>query len=226
VTTKRAVTESWPLTIIKRAENSEDKTTEILLDAVYFGLPIITLDLDVPSRNYHRQVKIEASMDMKKWQHLGSGVIYNYDMPRFKHTDTRLSFRQNAGCRYFRLTIENFDDQPIDVSGATGSGMVRRVIMAFTGKPPYTVLFGAQNAKAPRYDFAHRMRYVQTATLPRLSLRPRVSNPDYIEPAPPLKPLTERHPALLWIVMGTVMAVLALLIFSLMRKAPPESTQE
>lgn len=226
VTTAPAETESWPLTIIRRTENSKDKTTEILLDAIYFGLPVITLDLEVPSRNYHRNVKIEASMDMEKWDPLGSGVIYNYDMPRFKRTDTRLSFRQNQGCRYFRLTIENYDDQPIEVSGATGTGIVRRIILSLTGKPPYTVFFGAPNAKAPRYDFAHRMQYIQTATLPRLALQTRISNPDYIKPLPPLKPLTERYPALLWIVMVAVMAVLALLIFSLIRKAPPESKQE
>jgi hypothetical protein len=226
VKTERAETESWPFTVIERTENGEDRTTEVLLDAGYFGLPITLLDLEIPSRNYHRNVRVEASKDLEKWTQLGSRVIFNYDMPAFKKSNTRLSFRQNPGCRYFRLTIENYDDKPIEVSAATGTSTVRRIVLPLKGREPHTVFFGAPKAKAPRYDFAHRMRYIQTNTLPRLSLQSRKSNPDYVKPTPPAKPMTERHPALLWVVMGTVMVVLALLILSLMRKAPPESKQE
>ena len=124
------------------------------------------------------------------------------------------------------LTIENYDDQPIDVTGATATGLVRRVVLPLTGRAPYKVYFGAPKSKAPRYDLAHRMRYIQTRALPRLSLGPRMANPSYRKPvAPkPVEPWSERHPALLWVVMGAVIAALALLIYNLMRKTPPKGT--
>jgi len=224
VATTPAETESWPLQIIEKKENTTNRTTEIVLDARYLGLPINALHLEVSSHNYQRNVQVEASIDHKKWEYLGSGVIFDYDMPAFKKVNTRLSFRQNSGGRYFRITIGNYDDQPIDVSGASGTAVVRRVILPLEGKAPYTVFFGAADAKAPRYDFAHRMQYIQTRTLPRLSLKARVPNPDYIKPVPQT-PFSERHPALLWTIMAAVIAVLALLIFSLMKKTPPESGQ-
>ena len=96
------------------------------------------------------------------------------------------------------------------------------------GKKAPRAAEGAPKAKAPRYDLAQRMRYIQTKNLPRLSLRPRMANPNHVaRVAPrPVVPWTERHPSLLWIVMVVVMAALALLIYSLMKKTPPEKTEE
>lgn len=225
VKTEPAETESWPLTIIERTENAKDRTTEVILDSGYRGLPLTKLDLKVSSRNYHRNVKVASSADRDEWAPLGSGVIFNYDMPAFKKTDNRISFRENTGGRYFKLTIENYDDRPVEVSGATGTGLVRRVILPAGKKAPYSVYFGNPKARAPRYDLAHRMRYIQTKTLPRLTLQPRRVNPSYVEPKP-VKPWTEQHPSLLWIAMAAVIAILAMLIFNLMRKASPIKTKE
>lgn len=226
-----AETQQWPLTMIEKIEKG--RTTEILFDGKFAGLPINTLDLEVSSRNYHRQVKVASSFDRDKWKTLGSDVIFNYDMAAFKKSDNRISFRKNSD-RFFLLTIENYDDQPIDVTGATATGLVGRVIVSMTGRPPYKAYFGAPKSTAPRYDLAHRIRYIQTRALPRLSLRPRMANPSYIKPVAPkpvepvvaVEPWTERHPVVLWVVMVAVMAALALLIYNLIRKTPPGKPQE
>jgi hypothetical protein len=42
----------------------------------------------------------------------------------------------------------------------------------------------------------------------------------------PVRPWSEEHAYLLWVFMGAVIAVLALLIVNLMRKAPPSGAGE
>ncbi len=218
---EEAQTEQWPLTIVERTENEKDRTTEIVLDARFSGLPIRQIDLDVASRNYHRSVHVQSSEDREKWIDLGSGIIFDYDLPEFKKADKRLSFRENSRGRYFKLTIENYDDQPLEVAGASGIGLVRRVILAVEEGAPYRVFFGNPRAAAPRYDLAHRIPYIETERLPRLALGPRQSNPDYVEKKPK-RPWSEEHAYLLWVVMAAVIVFLALLIFNLARKTPPE----
>jgi len=225
VTTKPAEAESWPMKIIGKHENEKERTTEIVLDAGYRGLPIRRLNLDVTSRNYHRSVRIESSADREKWAVLGSGVIFNYDLPAFKKTGDSVSFRENSGGRYFKVTVKNFDDRPIEIVGASGSSLVRRVVVSLTGKDLYEVYFGNPEAKTPRYDLAHRMRYIDTQELPRLILGPRQSNLNYSGPKS-VRPWSEEHAGLLWVVMGAIIVALALLIFNLTRKTPPEKTQE
>ena len=109
------------------------------------------------------------------------------------------------------------------IVGASGSSLVRRVVVSLTGKDPYEVYFGNPEAKTPRYDLTHRMRYIDTQELPRLILGPRQSNPDYSGPKS-VRPWSEEHAGLLWVVMGAVIVALALLIFNLLRKTPPEKT--
>lgn len=221
VKTEPAETESWPLSMVERKENAEKKTSIVILDARHRGLPIDRIDLSVSSRNYHRNVRVDSSVDRESWAALGSGVIFNYDMAAFKRTDNTISIGENVRGRYFRLTIENYDDRPIEVSGATGGGLVRRVVLPTIGKSPCYAYFGNLKAKIPRYDLAHRMRYIDTESLPRLGLRTRGVNADYVEPRP-TRPWTERHEYLIWVMMAAVIAALALLIFNLMRKTPPQ----
>ncbi len=225
VISKPAETESWPLAILERTENEKEKTTEVVLDAGYRGLPIRRIDLDVASRNYHRNIRIESSEDREKWIALGSGVIFNYDMPAFKKTSSRVSFRENTGGRYFKITVENFDDQPIQITRVSGFGLARRVVLSLTGERPYKLCFGNPESRAPRYDLSHRMRYIDTRELPRLALGPRLKNASYSK-TKPVRPWSEEHAGLLWVVMGAVIAFLGLLIISLMRKTPPGKTQE
>jgi len=219
-----AETESWPLKIIDRAENAEESTTEITLDAGYRGLPIRLLQLDVAGRNYHRNVRVESSEDGEEWTPLGSGVIFDYYLPSFKKADNSVPFRENARGRYFRVTVENFDDRPIEIAGVSGVSLVRRVVVSLAGKGPYRAYFGNPRAKSPRYDLSHRMRYIDTESLPRLALGPRMTNPDYIEKS--VLPWSEEHAGLLWAVIAAVIAFLALLILNLARNTSPEKDQD
>jgi hypothetical protein len=215
-----ARTESWPLKIMQRTENESDRTTILILDAGYRGLPIRKIKLEIASQNYHRTIRAESSAGQEQWTFLGSGVIFDYDVPGLDKAQDQFSFRENAGGRYFRLTIENYDDQPLQISGASGSSLVRRVVMPLDARKDCRVYFGNPKATTPRYDLAYRIPYLETENLPRLTLNPRLPNPDYVAPT---GPWTEEHSYLLWVIMAGVIIILGLLIFSLWRKTPPET---
>jgi len=217
-----AETETWPLTIIEKTENEDKKTTEISLDAQYRALPIREMELNVASHNYHRTVAVHSTDDREEWISLGSGIIFNYDLPQFKKTNNRVAFRENSNDRYFKLVIHNYDDEPLDVRGATGIGLVRGVIFPLNDKLPYTVFFGNQSAQAPQYDLAHRIPYIESDRLPRCTLGPRVPNPSYVEKKP-VRPWSEEHAWLLWAIMAAVILFLAYLIFNLTQKTRPEN---
>ncbi len=221
VTEEKARTESWITVIIDRKEDTERKTSEAIFDPGYAGLPVMELNLDIISRNYHRKAHVSTSADMEKWTPLGSDIIMNYDLTQFKKTDNRVSFRENREGRYFKVTIENLDDRPLEVTGATAVGLVRRVALPLTGSAPYRIYFGNSRARPPRYDLEHRIQYIDADQLPRLEPGPRRSNPDYVVPTP-VRPWSERHAYLLWVTMAVVTAFLAFLIFNLLRKTPPQ----
>lgn len=220
VTKEEARTERWPLSILEITENEEDRTTEVILDAGHRGLPIREIEVDVISRNYHRNVHVYSGEDRENWVPLGQGVIFNYDLAHFKKTGNLLSFRENATGRYFKLTVHNYDDQPIEIAGASGIGLVRRVIFPLRWGQSYKLYCGNRKATAPRYDLARRMPYIETERLPHLTLGLLQSNPDYVV-TKPVRPWSEEHSYLLWVVMAAVIVVLALLIFNLLRKTPP-----
>lgn len=224
VTKEAAKTETWPLTITEKTENKKERTTNITLDAGYRGLPIRNIQLDVASRNYHRSITVESSADCDKWVVLGTGVIYNYDVSGFERTDNRVSFRENAGGRYFRLSLENYDDEPLEIGGASGSGLIRRVVIPVEKRKQHKVYFGNPVAKIPRYDLSYRIPYIETERLPRLALSARRLNANYTVPPKPARPWTEQHPYLLWAVMAAVIIFLLLLILNLWRKTPPDAT--
>jgi hypothetical protein len=225
VTKEEAQTEDWPLAIAERTENQEKKTTEIVLDPKYQGIPIREIELLVESRNYHRTVEAQSSVDREKWVPIGSGIIYNYDLPSFKKTNNHSSVNENVTARYFKLSVSNYDDQPLRISGAVGRSLVRRVILPVTPDMPYRAYFASPDSQAPVYDLAHHIPYIKTERLPRLNLSARQLNPKYVEEKP-VRPWSEEHAWLLWAIMGAIILFLAALIFNLMRKTPPEKQQE
>ena len=72
--------------------------------------------------------------------------------------------------------------------------------------------------KAPEYDQARR-RPAGGPAVPALGAVER--NPAYRPPAAPVKPWTDRHPALLWAVLLGSIAAIGAAVWRLMRGMPP-----
>jgi hypothetical protein len=83
----------------------------------------------------------------------------------------------------------------------------------------YMLYYGDAALAAPRYDYA--TLFVADANAAQVSLDPETANPEYVA-RPDSRPFTERHPALLWVALVLVVAVLGLVALRTAREAPPK----
>jgi hypothetical protein len=104
------------------------------------------------------------------------------------------------------VSIDNGDDAPI-ILRSVGLEMLRRQL-CFDSMPGarYRLYYGDPSLTSPHYDYA--TLFVPRANAARVSAGPQQQNPDY-RSRPDTRPFTERHPALLWLALVLVIAVLA-----------------
>ena len=200
---------SLPLDIVRRIEDAERKQTILLLQAFHPGFPADTIRLDIPQRNFYREVVVEGSYDSLYWIPLQSGeILYDFDTPRFVGHDRELRF---GGSRYlyYRITIFNEDNPPLPVEEPIASGFARKIVFTAAGET-YRLYSGNSEASAPSYELEKLFPYLVTEDLPVAGLGLREVNPVFYAPAPPPEgvPFTERYPWLL----PTVVALAALLV--------------
>ncbi|HTP25185.1 MAG TPA: hypothetical protein VMK12_05915, partial [Anaeromyxobacteraceae bacterium] len=69
----------------------------------------------------------------------------------------------------------------------------------------YVLYYGDPALSAPRYDYA--TLFTEEPGAARATLGPELENPEY-RPRPDERPFTERHPALLWVALVLVIALL------------------
>ena len=101
---------------------------------------------------------------------------------------------------------------------------VREVIFAReAAKGPLRLYFGNANAAAPHYDFAAHLPARLDPTPARTAAEDVTQNPDY-QPAP--KPLTERWPWLVYVVLSAASVVLLIILAALAHRALPQPEAE
>ena len=84
----------------------------VLLRASLPGFPADSIKLDIPHRNFYREVALEGSYDATYWIPLHSGeILYDFDTPRFVGDDRELRFGESRYLHY-RITIFNEDNPP------------------------------------------------------------------------------------------------------------------
>jgi hypothetical protein len=111
------------------------------------------------------------------------------------------------GPTQWTVTVENGDDAPIQLASVRLEMRKRTLCFDASAGAAYTLYYGDPVLAPPRYDYA-------SLFVPRLgaidaSFGPELANPDY-QHRPDTRPFTEKHPALLWIVLTLVVALLAL----------------
>lgn len=104
------------------------------------------------------------------------------------------------------VAIDNGDDAPLPISAVRLEMRQRNLCFDAPGVQPLTLFYGDPALTAPEYDYA---RLFSSATqINPAQLGPEQLNPSYRE-RPDTRPLTERHPDLLWIALLAVLCSLA-----------------
>ena len=217
-----------PLDIVERIEDPERKQTILLLRASHPGFPADSISLDIPHRNFYREVVVEGSYDSIYWIPLRSGeILYDFNTPKFVGDNRELRFGESRYL-YYRITIFNEDNPPLPVERPVASGFARKMVFTDVGEA-YRLYYGDPEASAPSYELEKLFPYLVIEDLPVARLGSHEVNPAFDTPPPQLDvvPFTERYPWLLPGVVAAAALVVGLFLASLIRQVrgrlrPPE----
>ena len=217
----------YPGPIIGRSEDREALTSIMEMDLGGEGLPVNRLILHTSAVNFHRDVSVMGSNDLETWSTLASGVaVYSFRTPKFVGDSLEVAFPESTH-RYFRLVIQNRDDPPLTVDEIAFSGIDRKVLFLAQPGTSYALYYGNEAARAPSYDLARLLPYLDTESPAAATLGPHQANPGYAEPQPPA---SEQYPWLITVAVAAAAVVVAAILFGVFRQArkalpPPDSAE-
>ncbi len=206
------------------SEDSTSRSTLVQIDLGLIGLPVSRLRLDSSSPQFQRAVGIETSDDAKSWVYTDGGTIAR--LPGADLTEESLTLVVGAyGHRYFRLRIYNQDDKPIQIGSIHAEGPVNQVKFVASAPGSYWLYFdgpGPELVNMPEYDLA---KVLARQSLPEhtWTMEPQERNPLFRPPAPPKKPWSEQHPAILYTVLGGAVLALGIATFRFASRLKPTS---
>ncbi|MGO9616467.1 MAG: DUF3999 family protein [Terracidiphilus sp.] len=116
------------------------------------------------------------------------------------------------------VTIENRDDVPVQITAVGLEMLERKLCFDATAGGVYTLYYGDTALTAPQYDYAALFVLQQNAVVAQLGAE--TANSSY-QPRPDERPFTEKHPALLWIALVLVIALLGAVAFRSFKATPP-----
>jgi hypothetical protein len=105
------------------------------------------------------------------------------------------------------VSVENGDDVPLPLSAIRLEMRQRKICFDASGAQTLTLFYGDSALGAPQYDYARL--FVASNAMRNVQLGPEQLNSNYHD-RPDARPLTDRHPHLLWIVLLAVICLLAL----------------
>jgi uncharacterized membrane protein len=133
------------------------------------------------------------------------------------------TFPEHQGAR-LRLVVTDYSNPPLQVSNCRVLGAARQLVFARSEslKGPLRLYYGNPNAEPPHYDLERNLKARIEPPPARLNAGLPQDNPDYVaEP----KPLTERFPWLIYVILGSASAVLTVVIVSIGRTAVARDVQ-
>src|SRR5690606_10226447 len=111
---------------------------------------------------------------------------------------------QSTIAKKLRIEIENFDNRPLKIEGATAKGYTHKLIARFAEKADYYLVYGNENANKPNYDISKF-----TTNIPDNISEVTLSDEKTIDKKEESKtsPLFENK-LWLWIIMGLIICLL------------------
>ncbi|MDX2361779.1 MAG: DUF3999 family protein [Crocinitomicaceae bacterium] len=146
---------SYPISSLKQSEDKEEKKSivNVLLDQT---VPISSIRIKSDAEyDYYRQITIESLYDSIK---SNSGYLYLYKTVAsgtFSSLEDNVFYLNNTMVKNLRITIQNQDNKPVQVSSVEFKGPVYELTARFTDPADYFIVYGKADCRAPVYDIDH-----------------------------------------------------------------------
>jgi hypothetical protein len=179
-------------------------------------VPCDRLTLAIEQGPFSRPFQVEAIDDPENARLIATGELTRHVGDEAK--PLTIYFNQEETVRKLRLQITDYSNPPLNILGVQASAPARQLVFDLKQpvSQPLRLYFGNESVAAPHYDFEKEL----TA---RLSKEPGHTNLYVVQPnrdyKPEPKPLTERVPWLIYVVLAASSIALAFVLFSLARTA-------
>lgn len=175
----------------------------------------VTLAVDPAQPNFQRSVEIQG--DNASW--LASGEINRIHLVRagqkIDSEQQEVAF-STSGQKTLKVIVHNGNDPPLKISGASLQQLERRVYFDAPVSGPLTLYYGDAKLDAPVYDYARLFVRDQAAVVAQVGAE--TANAAYTG-RPDDRPWSEKHPAVLWIVIVVAVLTLGAVALRSIRKA-------
>ena len=193
----------------KPAATQHDQKSTYQLDLGFSGRPYDRLIFAPGPGHFSRSLELSASDDREHWSFAGSGTISRTDTAE----TTSVAFPEQWS-RYLRIELLNYDDQPIAISRITLEATTRQLRFTATKSGQYWLYVGNPQANRPVYDLAALVP-AEHSSEAIATLGPEQPNPAF---TPSEKPISDRHPALLYTVLFASIIGMGYLAIRLLRR--------
>ncbi|HKG59482.1 MAG TPA: DUF3999 family protein [Pyrinomonadaceae bacterium] len=185
-------------------------------------IPCDRLSIEIEDDSFSRPFQVESIDDPQNVRLLASG-----DLNRHSGEETKplvIYFDKEAVVRKLRLQITDYSNPTLSITSINASAPARQLVyeMKAPAALPLRLFFGKENLPAPHYDFEKEVTARLTKEPVHSQLGDVLANRDY-KPEP--KPLTERVPWLIYVVLAASSIALAFVLWSLARTATRLKTQ-
>lgn len=198
------VFKSYSIKSFSVIENKKSKKTIVELD--FLGpLPLSLVSLKIKdSVDYYRPVTIKYLADSIQTE---KGWKYNFKTV----SSSVLSSLENNDLHFYstitkklRIEIENFDNRPLQIEGATVKGYAHQLVARFAEPAKYYLVYGNPNANEPNYDIS---KFSENIPLNISAVRLSEEKPIDKKIDSKRSPLFENK-LWLWIIMGLIICLL------------------
>ena len=210
ISSAKEETESLPADIMQR---TDDQTTEVVVDLGRGGIPTHRIALSVSDGgNFSRNAYLFGSSDGTNWSRVGQGHLSQIETAKFSGRSLSIEYPESV-YRFYKVSIQNFDDAPLQVKTEVElTHIVRTIVFEADPKASYLLYYGNPSSYAPRYDLSRYFEYLETTSLPSASLGTERDNAQYVAPAAPVVPFTDRNKVLLNVTLALLVLLAVLLI--------------
>jgi len=232
---------------IEHSEDEKSNSSIYVYDLGYRRLPISEIELDVADDAFYRYVTLEGrdaatrkvridSEDNRQrfrevevgWGRITGGTIFRYTEASGQERErVVLRIPSSRRChRYLRITIKNYDDEPLMIRSVSAKMVAHEVIFAAGDNDALALYVGSASARSPRYDIVQRLSDPLQVEARVAKLSAITDNPLFGQVEQKPIPWTERHQVLLLIIMVGVALVLAGFIFKSFKSIRSERVQD
>ena len=178
--------------------------------------PCDRLTLEVDDDSFSRPFQVDSVDDPQFVRRIASGTLTRHSGDENKPLVIIFDTEQNI--RKLRLQITDHSNPTLNITSIQASAPARQLVFELKepASQPLRLYFGNASVPAPHYDFETELQRKPSSEPGHSRFGNVTANPQY-QPEP--RPLTERVPWLIYVVLAISSIALAFVLFSLARNA-------